>query len=96
MFFNELAINNIIADPQFALNFPKLIVFGYWDGLPDRPMDISEYLGKEMPLEEWDRYTMYRLIKSRLEEINLLEISHKDDTDANIHLSESCSVTLQF
>ena len=49
MFFNELAINEKIASSQFASNFPKLLVSGYWNGLPDHPMHIFEYLGKRNP-----------------------------------------------
>lgn len=44
MFFNELAINEKISSSQFASNFPKLLVSGYWNGCPDHPMHIFEYL----------------------------------------------------
>lgn len=49
MFFNELVINEQIASSQFASNFPKLLVSGYWNGLADHPMHIFEYLGREIP-----------------------------------------------
>lgn len=54
MFFNELIINEKIANSQFAPNFPMLLVSGYWNGLPDHPMHIFEYLGKELPTEKWN------------------------------------------
>jgi hypothetical protein len=47
MFFNELVINEKLAKLRFASNYPKLLVSGYWDGLPGHPIHIFEYLGKE-------------------------------------------------
>jgi hypothetical protein len=48
-FFNDLAINEKIVSSQFASNFPNILVSGYWDGLPDHPIYIFEYLGREVP-----------------------------------------------
>ena len=94
MFFNELVINEKIASSQFASNFPKLLVSGYWNGLPDHPMHIFEYLGKEMQEENWDKKKVHRIIKSRLEELHLLGISHNDVRLANIHVSVSGKISL--
>ncbi|CUM57513.1 unnamed protein product [Debaryomyces tyrocola] len=94
MFFNELAINEKIASSQFASNFPKLLVSGYWNGLPDHPMHIFEYLGREVPEEKWDNRKVRTIIKSRLEELHLLGISHNDVRPANIHVSVSGKISL--
>ena len=67
MFFNELVINEKLAKSRFASNFPKVLVSGYWNGLPDHPMHIFEYLGKEIPIEEWNMDSVYEDIKSRLD-----------------------------
>ena len=94
MFFNELAINEKLASSQFASNFPKLLVSGYWNGLPDHPMHIFEYLGKEMQEGNWDKKKVHKVIKSRLEELHLLGISHNDVRLENIHVSESGKISL--
>ncbi|CAG85694.2 DEHA2B16720p [Debaryomyces hansenii CBS767] len=94
MFFNELAINEKIASSQFASNFPKLLVSGYWNGLPDHPMHIFEYLGKEMQEDNWDKKKVHRVIKSRLKELHSLGISHNDVRPANIHVSVSGKISL--
>jgi hypothetical protein len=94
MFFNELAINEKIASSQFASNFPKLFVSGYWNGLPDHPMHIFEYLGREVPEEKWDNRKIHIIIKSRLEELHLFGISHYDVRPANIHVSVSGKISL--
>lgn len=57
-------------------------------------MHIFEYLGKELPFEAWNRDKVYNVIKSRLDEIHLLEISHNDVTETNIQVSESGIVSL--
>lgn len=57
-------------------------------------MHIFEYSGKGLPFDAWDRCKMYKVIKSRLDEIYLLAISHNDVTEANIHFSESGKVSL--
>lgn len=93
MFFNELVINEKIASSQFASNFPKLLVSGYWNGLPDHPMHIFEYLGREVPEEKWDK-KVHATIKSRLEELHLLGISHNDVRLENIHVSGSGKISL--
>ena len=94
MFFNELVINEKIASSQFASNFPKLLVSGYWNGLSDHPMHIFEYLGKEVPEEKWNNKKVYSVIKSRLEELHLIGISHNDVRLANIHVSVSGKISL--
>ncbi|MDN6749727.1 MAG: DUF3698 domain-containing protein [Staphylococcus equorum] len=94
MFFNELVINEKIAKSPFASSYPKLLVSGYWNGLPDHPMHIFENLGKEVPEEEWDKKKVYEVIKSRLEELHLLGISHNDVREANIHVSVSGKISL--
>ena len=94
MFFNQLAINEKIASSQFASNFPKLLVSGYWNGLPDHPMHIFEYFGKEMQEDNWDKKKVHRVIKSRLKELHLLGISHNDVRPANIHVSVSGKISL--
>ncbi|CUM53631.1 unnamed protein product [Debaryomyces tyrocola] len=94
MFFNELLINERIAKSEFASNFPKLFVSGYWNGLSDHPMHIFEYLGKEVPEEKWNKKEVYRVIKSRLEELHLIGISHNDVRPANIHVSVSGKISL--
>ena len=94
MFFNELLINERIAKSEFASNFPKLLVSGYWNGLSDHPMHIFEYLGKEVPEEKWNNKEVYEVIKSRLEELHLIGISHNDIRLANIHVSVSGKISL--
>ena len=94
MFFNEFEINQEIAKSQFASNFPKLFASGYWNGLTDHPMHIFEYLGKEIPREQWDEKKVYEVIRLRLEELHLLRISHNDILRSNIHVSDSGKVTL--
>ena len=94
MFFNELLINERIAKSEFASNFPKLLVSGYWNGLSDHPMHIFEYLGKEVPEEKWNNKEVYKVIKSRLEELHLIGISHNDIRLANIHVSVSGKISL--
>ena len=94
MFFNELVINEEIAKSQFASNFPKLFASGYWNGLTDHPMHIFEYLGKEIPREQWDEKMVYKIIRLRLEELHLLRISRNDILRSNIHVSDSGKVTL--
>ena len=94
MFFNELVINEEIAKSQFASNFPKLFASGYWNGLTDHPMHIFEYLGKEIPREQWDEKKVYEVIMLRLKELHLLRISHNDILRSNIHVSESGKITL--
>lgn len=46
MFFNELPYNEKIVKSQFASNFLKILISGYWNSLPDHPMHIFESLGK--------------------------------------------------
>ncbi|CAR65727.1 DEHA2D19404p [Debaryomyces hansenii CBS767] len=94
MFFNELLINERIAKSEFASNFPKLLVSGYWNGLSDHPMHIFEYLGKEVPEEKWNNKEVYKVIKSRLEELHSIGISHNDVRLANIHVSVSGKISL--
>ncbi|CUM55885.1 unnamed protein product [Debaryomyces tyrocola] len=94
MFFNELLINKQIAKSKFASNFPKLLISGYWNGLSDHPMHILEYLGKEVPEEQWNKKEVYRVIKSRLKELHLIGISHNDVRPANIHVSVSGKISL--
>lgn len=93
-FFNELEINEKLGKSQFASNFPKLFKSGYWNGLPDHPMHIFEYLGREIPMKEWDKHKVHKTIKLRLEELHLLGISHNDVRLANIHVSVSGKVSL--
>ena len=94
MFFNELLINERISKSEFAPNFPKLLISGYWNGLSDHPMHIFEYLGKEVPEEKWNNKEVYRVIKSRLKELYLIGISHNDVRPANIHVSVSGKISL--
>ena len=94
MFVNELEINKIIANSQFASNFPKLIVSGYLNGMPSKPMHIFEDLGEEVPMSEWDYIKVYDAIKLRLEELHHLGISHNDVRPANIVVSETGKISL--
>ena len=94
MFVNELEINKIIAHSQFASNFPKLIVSGYLNGMPSKPMHIFEDLGEEVPMSEWDYDKVYDAIKLRLEELHHLGISHNDVRPANIVVSETGKILL--
>ncbi|CUM66616.1 uncharacterized protein PRCAT00004287001 [Priceomyces carsonii] len=94
MFVNELEINKIIANSQFASNFPKLIVSGYLNGIPSKPMHIFEDLGEELPISEWNYDKVYDVIKLRLEEIHVLGISHNDVRLSNIHVSVAGKISL--
>jgi hypothetical protein len=94
MFFNEFVVNGKIAKSQFGSYFPKLLVSGYWNGLPDHPMHIFESLGKQISMEEWNMDNVHEVIKSRLEELHLLGISHNDVRKANIHVSVSGEISL--
>ncbi|CUM53663.1 unnamed protein product [Debaryomyces tyrocola] len=93
-FYNELVINEKIAKSQFASKFPKLLVSGYWNGLPDHPMHILESPGPGMLEEKWDKKEVHRIVKLRLEELHLLGISHNDIRLCNIHVSESGKISL--
>lgn len=94
MFFNELLINEKISNSRYACNFPKLFASGYWNGLNDHPMHIFEYLGEEVPFDQWDKYKVYQIIKSRIKELHSLGISHNDIRVPNIHVSFSGKVSL--
>ncbi|KAK6456980.1 uncharacterized protein RJT20DRAFT_134278 [Scheffersomyces xylosifermentans] len=89
IFFNELKFNHTIAESQYASNFPKILCSGYWNGLGYHLVHIFEYLGQEMPEQEWDKYKVYSVIKDRLKEIHSLGISHNDIRIPNIHVSVS-------
>ncbi|CUM56121.1 unnamed protein product [Debaryomyces tyrocola] len=93
MFITEFEINEMLAKSQFASHYAKLIMSGYWNGLPSHPMHMFEYLGKETPIDEWDE-KVYFGIKSRLGEIHLMEISHNDIRSDNIHVSATGKITL--
>lgn len=94
MYVNELEINEMLANSSFAANFAKLIVSGYWNGIPSQPMHIFEDLGEEIPSTEWDKFRVHKLVKERLAEIHLLGISHNDIRLDNIHVSISGRITL--
>lgn len=94
MFFNELEINKIIASSQYASHFPKLFASGYWNGLQERPIHIFEYLGEELPEENWDKDKVYKVIKSRVKELHSLGITHNDIRIPNIHVSVSGKISL--
>ena len=94
MYVNELEINEMLANSSFAANFTKLIVSGYWNGIPSQPMHIFEDLGEEIPSTEWDKFRVHKVVKERLAEIHLLGISHNDIRLDNIHVSISGRVTL--
>ncbi|KAK6455247.1 uncharacterized protein RJT20DRAFT_55736 [Scheffersomyces xylosifermentans] len=89
MFFNEHEINERISQSPFSSNYPRILASGYWNGLGDNPMHIFEYLGEELPEEEWDKAEVYRVIRSRLNELHSLGISHNDIRLPNIHVSVS-------
>lgn len=93
MYVNELEINEILANSSFAAKFAKLIVSGYWNGIPSQPMHIFEDLGEEMPSNEWDKCRVHKVIKDRLMELHLLGISHNDIRLDNIHVSISGRIT---
>ncbi|KRZ98374.1 uncharacterized protein AC631_05866 [Debaryomyces fabryi] len=94
MYVNELEINEMLANSSFAANFAKLIVSGYWNGIPSQPMHIFEDLGEEIPSTEWDKFRVHKVVKERLAEIHLLGISHNDIRLDNIHVSISGRITL--
>ena len=94
MYVNELEINEMLANSSFAGKFAKLIVSGYWNGIPSQPMHIFEDLGEEIPSTEWDKFRVHKVVKERLAEIHLLGISHNDIRLDNIHVSISGRVTL--
>lgn len=94
MYLNELEINILLRNSQFAANFPRLLVSGYWNGMPSHPIHIFEYLGEEKPMDAWDYNKVYEVIKQRLKELHLLGISHNDVRLANIHVSLSGKISL--
>ena len=94
MYVNELEINEMLANSPFAGKFAKLIISGYWNGIPSQPMHIFEDLGEEMPYSEWDKSNVHKVVKERLAELHLLGISHNDIRLDNIHVSVSGEVTL--
>lgn len=71
MFLNELVIDEKITKSPFTSNFPNLLISGYWNGLPDHPMHIFESLGKVIPIREWDKKILHRIIKTRLKELHV-------------------------
>ena len=81
---NDLEINKIIASSQFPSNFPNLVVSGYLNGMPRKPMYTFEYLGEEVPMSDWDYDQVYDVNKLMLEELHHLGISHNDVGPANI------------
>ena len=93
MFITEFEINEMLAQSRFASNYARLIMSGYWKGLPSHSMHMFEYIGKEKPIDEWDEKVYYS-IKSRLEEIHLMGISHNDMRSDNIHVSVMGKITL--
>ena len=94
MFVNELEINILLRNSQFAVKFPKLIVSGYWNGMPSHPMHMFEYLGEEKPMDEWDYDEVYEVIKERLKDLHMLGIAHNDVRLGNIHVSISGRISL--
>lgn len=94
MCYNEIKINKKIARSEFASNFPKLLKSGARNGREDQLMNIFEYLGKKVPEEKWNKQQVYTVIKSRLEELHLLGITHNDVRLQNIHVSESGKISL--
>lgn len=94
MYVNELEINEILANSSFASKFAKLIVSGYWNGIPSQPMHIFEDLGEEIPSTEWNKCKVHEVVMERLAEIHLLGISHNDIRLDNIQVSISGRVTL--
>ena len=94
MYVNELEINEMLANSSFAGKFAKLIVSGYWNGIPSQPMHIFEDLGEEIPSTEWDKFRVHKVVKERLAEIHLLGISHNDIRLDNIHVSILGRITL--
>ncbi|CUM57531.1 unnamed protein product [Debaryomyces fabryi] len=52
-------------------------------------MHIFEYLGKEVPEQNWNKKEVCRVINSRLKELHLIEVSHNDVRPANIYVSVS-------
>ena len=75
----------MLANSVFAGKFVKLIVSGYWNGIPSQPIHIFEDLGEEMPYSEWDKSNVHKVVKERLAELHLLGISHNDIRLDNIH-----------
>ena len=94
MYLNELEINILLKNSQFAASFPRLLVSGYWNGVYSQPMHIFEYLGEEKSMDEWDYDKVYEVIKQRLEDIHQLGITHNDVRLANIHVSLSGKISL--
>ena len=93
MFITEFEINEMLSHSRFASHYARLIMSGYWNGLPSHPMHMFEYIGKEKPIDEWDEKVYYS-IKSRLGEIHLMGISHNDMRSDNIHVSVTGNTTL--
>ena len=93
MFITEFEINEMLAQSRFASNYARVIMSGYWKGLPSHPMHMFEYLGEEKSIDEWDEKVYYS-IKSRLDEIHLMGISHNDIRSDNIHVSVTGNTTL--
>ena len=94
MYVNELEVNDILANSPYAENFSKLIISGYWNGIPSQPMHIFEDLGEEILFTEWDKFRVHKVVKERLVELHLLGISHNDIRLDNIHVSVSGRITL--
>lgn len=94
VFFNELLINKRISKSQYAANFPKILASGYCNGLPDNPIHVFEYLGEEIPFGKWNKYKVYKKIKTRIEELHKLGITHNDIRVLNIHVSVSGKISL--
>ena len=94
MFVNELEINKIIANSDFASDFPRLIISDYLNGMPSKPMYIFEDLGEDITMAEWDYDKVYEVIKLRLEKLHHLGISHNDVRLANIVVSETGKISL--
>jgi len=54
MYLNELEINILLKNSQFAASFPRFFVTGYWNGMPSHPIYMLEDLVEEKPIDEWN------------------------------------------
>lgn len=94
MFIDEYEINKILAHSNYASNYARLLMSGYWNGLPSHPMHMFEYLGERKPIGDWDHDKVYHSVRARLQEIHQLRISHNDIRIDNIHVSLTGRTTL--
>lgn len=92
--YDEIKVYKKISDSKYACNFPILYKAALSNGRDDHIILVFEYLGEELPVDRWEMEKVYKVIKSRLEELHSLGITHNHVKLDHIHVSVSGRITL--